>query len=174
MGNEEVGTVYFCKAISQSFIGRIDRGRDFAEFIAAEFIYMLLDRKEKKFLFCDLTFKDYDDEEPDQMPDFIDVICTVAPNGFASKKYLQYLNASILYGFDIGTPEYVKVLARQIRDEYDMYMSSKESYRLEIEEGFRRQEEKKILEKYSELIDKNVNKRMEKRDAKIKAKRNRM
>lgn len=170
MGNEEI--VYFYKSVPITLIGRTDRGRDFADHIASEFISMLLDRKAKKFLFCDLTFRDYD-VEPDQMPDFVNAICTVAPNGIADKKCLQYLNASILYGFNIGADEYVKVLARQIRDEYDKYMKSKESYRLEIEADFRREEQKKILEKYSELIDKNVNKRMEKRDAKIKAKQDR-
>lgn len=174
MRNEEVGTVCFCKPVPKTLIGRIDRGgKDFADLIAENFISMLLDRKEREFLFCDLTFKDYDDVEPDQMPDFINVICTVAPNGIAGTGYLQYLNDSILYGFNIGTEQYVKILARQIRDEYDMYMKSKEYNRLRIEEGFRREEEKKILEKYSELIDKNVNKRMEKRDTKIEAKRDR-
>lgn len=176
MGNGEVGAVYFCKTVPITLIGRTDRGRDFADHIASEFISMLLDRnihQKEKILFCDLIFRDLG-VEPDQMPDFVSAICTVAPNGNAVKKQLQYLNASILYGFDIGTADYVKVLARQIRDEYDKYVRSKESCRLEIEKDFRREEEKKILEKHSKLIDKNVNKRMEKRDAKIKAKRNRM
>lgn len=171
MGNEEIA--YFSRVVPANRIDHTDyNGRDFADHLAEEFMNTLfIKRRERNFRFCDIHFDDPDGMELDQTPDFIHVICRVATNGSACKKLLQYINDSIEYGFNIGTAEYVKLLARQIRDEYAKYIRSKETYRLEIEEDFRREEEKKILEKYSELIDKNVNKRMEKRDAKIKARR---